>query len=563
MNPTKFDLNFDLTVGENFTHTLELGGILFILGANGTGKSSLISQLFNSHHQHAKRISAHRQTWFTSNALDLTPQSRDRLDEEIQHQDRQVNSRYIEEYAEIKIGVTIFDLIDAVANLDRKIANLVRNGKNQEASKEAETPSPLQVTNELLRLSNIPIEISLEDKQKILASRANSSDAPYSIAELSDGERSALLIIAAVLTAKPNTLLLIDEPERHLHRSIISPLLTLLFEQRRDCAFVVSTHEVMLPVDNPNASTLLLRTCRYESAKAKSWKADLLSPGVSVDDTLKRDLLGSREKIIFVEGTTTSLDAPMYSILFPNVSIIPKESCLDVENAVKSLRDNMDLHWVEAWGIVDNDGRSAENVEHLKNNHVYALSHYSVESLYYHPEIVKRVASRQAEVTDDDATNLCNQAVTEAVSAVRDKKTHLISKAVNRRLRREYSESFPSKENIQNKNIIKIEIDIDAIRIAENQQLEKLITNNQFEQLLQHYPLRESGALSKIAQKIGLKRQKYETAVRKLVREDASTRSFLKQFFDDLPSEINTKSDGGRGQKQSGKDSTAAKQSSE
>ena len=127
---------------------------------------------------------------------------------------------------------------------------------------------------------------------------------------------------------------------------------------------------------------------------------------ISVDDTLKRDILGSREKIIFVEGTTASLDAPMYSILFPNVSIIPKDSCVDVERAVKSLRDNTNLHWIEAWGIVDNDGRSAENFECLKKNHVYALSHYSVESLYYHPEIVKKVASRQSEVTGDDAKQI-------------------------------------------------------------------------------------------------------------------------------------------------------------
>lgn len=563
MNSTKFEVKFDLTVGGIFTHSLELGGILFILGANGTGKSSLISQLFNYHIHHAKRISAHRQTWFTTNVLDLTPQSRDRFDQEIKFQDQQEKARYIEEHAERKIGVTIFDLINSVTNLDRKIASLVRGGKIQEASKEAETPSPLQVTNELLRLSNIPIEISLEEKQKILARRTNSSDAPYSIAELSDGERSALLIIAAVLTAKPNTLLLIDEPERHLHRSIISSLLTRLFEHRRDCAFIVSTHEVMLPVDNPNANTLLLRTCKYENSRAISWMADLLAPGIPVDDKLKRDLLGSREKIIFVEGTTASLDAPMYSILFPNVSIIPKESCFDVEYAVKSLRDNTNLHWVEAWGIVDNDGRSAENVEHLKNNHVYALSHYSVESLYYHPEIVKKVASRQSEVTGEDATSLYSQAVTDAVSAVRDKHTHLISKAINRSVKRQYSVSFPSEEDIQNKEKIQIEIDIESIRVTENQQIEKLVTNNEFEQLLKHYPLRESGALGKIAQKIGLTKQKYENAVRKLVQEDASTRSFLKQFFDDLPSEINTKSDGGRGQKQSGKDTTAAKQSSE
>ena len=43
-------------------------------------------------------------------------------------------------------------------------------------------------------------------------------------AELSDGERNALLIGSDVLTTEPNSLIILDEPERHLHRSIISPL---------------------------------------------------------------------------------------------------------------------------------------------------------------------------------------------------------------------------------------------------------------------------------------------------------------------------------------------------
>ena len=55
---------------------------------------------------------------------------------------------------------------------------------------------------------------------------------------------------ATVLTVDPGTTLLIDEPERHLHRAIIAPFLSALFEQRQDCAFVVSTLELYLPADS-------------------------------------------------------------------------------------------------------------------------------------------------------------------------------------------------------------------------------------------------------------------------------------------------------------------------
>src|SRR5262249_22104039 len=149
--------------------------------------------------------------------------------------------------------------------------------------------------------------------------------------------------------------IVIDEPERHLHRSIISPLLKLLFDKRDDCAFIVSTHEPMLPLDTPKASTLLVRSCEYQGQTVTAWTADMLAPGAVIDDGLKADILGSRKKMLFVEGAVQSLDMPLYSLLFPQVSVIAKGGCREVEQAVRGLRSTPDIHWVSAWGIVDND----------------------------------------------------------------------------------------------------------------------------------------------------------------------------------------------------------------
>ena len=231
------------------------------------------------------------------------------------------------------------------------------------------------------------------------------------MAQLSDGERNAFLLAADVLTAKPGTLLLIDEPERHLHRSIISPLLKLLFDKRKDCTFIVSTHELMLPLDTPLASTLLVRGCVFDGQGVKSWTLDMLKPGAPIDEDLKRDLIGSRRKIIFVEGTAKSLDVPLYSLLFPQVSAVPKEGCRDVEHAVRGLRGVEDMHWVRAWGIVDNDQRSTDDIARLRAAGVWALSHYSVELLYYHPMIIEQVAQRQAALTGADAEALSKAAL--------------------------------------------------------------------------------------------------------------------------------------------------------
>jgi ABC-type cobalamin/Fe3+-siderophores transport system ATPase subunit len=226
-------LAFDVPRGSepNLKFTLGPGDVMYMLGANGTGKSSLVARLFNAHQARTKRIAAHRQTWFESNTLNMTPSSRQELENNTRSQDAQPHSRYREWNPASRPTIAIYDLIDSDTMLVRKIAELVRAGNIIDAEKLGKEPAPLQVVNDLMRLSNIPIKIALEDLQRIVA-RKNGS-APYSVAELSDGERNAFLIAADVLTAKPGALLLIDEPERHLHRSIISPLLRLLFNTRR------------------------------------------------------------------------------------------------------------------------------------------------------------------------------------------------------------------------------------------------------------------------------------------------------------------------------------------
>lgn len=534
--PESFEIDFTNEAGQNVSRLLRLGELMFVLGANGTGKSSLVSRIFRKHHQHAKRISAHRQTWFTSNSLDMTPRSRDDLERNIKTRDQQVQSRFKQEFAAERTGLAIYDLIDADTTLERAIAALVRANNIEGALEKAKTPAPVQVINELMRLSNIPIEISLEERQKVVARRSGS--APYSVAELSDGERSAFLIAADVLTAASGSLVIIDEPERHLHRSIISPLLSLLFARRKDCAFVVSTHEVMLPVHNPGAQTLLLRSCRYEGSTPSGWQADFLPPDASIDDELKRDILGARHKIILVEGTQESLDAPIYSLLFPQVSVIPKASCRDVEHAVRALRDSGETHWVSAWGIVDNDQRSADDVARLRVHGVFALTHFSVEALYFHPRMIELIAQRKASLTGANAQTLLGNAVQAAIAAAVEQRDHLILKSVERSVRREIFDTLPSREDIKTKQEIVFRVDVNALRSAEEHRFNALVKANDYDGLLQRYPLRESAAFACIPNRIGFSRTDYEAAVLMVLKDNTAALNFLRGLFGDLADEV-------------------------
>lgn len=532
-----FQLALPLSSGGEFAYTLQAGGVLFLLGANGTGKSSLITRFYGSNSIKARRISAHRQTWFSSNSLDMTPSARETTEQNIRNQDSNARSRHVLPYASERTAIAIFDLIDSDTMLARKIAELVRSKDIPGAEKAAATPAPIALINQIMRSSNIPIEIEVEERQKVVAKK--NGGAPYSVAELSDGERNAFLIAADVLTAKPGTLLLIDEPERHLHRSIISPLLSLLFQQRKDCAFVISTHEIMMPIDNPTAATLLVRSCDYEGATAKSWSVDLLSPDAPLDETLKLDILGGRQKMIFIEGTTQSLDAPIYSLLFPQVSIIPKASCRDVEYAVRGLREAETKHWVKAWGIVDNDRRDPKEIEKLKQFGIFALPHFSVEALYYHPKIIEKVAGRAAALVGKDAVILLKAATGSAIAEAAKQRNHFVVDAVERLTRRAVFEKLPKKTDIKAADQVKIEIDVAALRAAEEVEFDSFIKASDLGELLRRYPLRECGALGSIASALGFKvRTDYENAVRVMLQDDADALSFLRGLFGELVTEV-------------------------
>lgn len=278
----------------------------------------------------------------------------------------------------------------------------------------------------------------------------------YSAAELSDGERNALLIAGNVLTAPPGILLIIDEPERHLHRSIISPLLSQLFERRSDCGFVVSTHDHDLPLEVKGARTLLLRSCNFDGRNVRGWQADELPAETSIDDILKRDLLGARRKILFVEGTESSLDKPLYSLIFPMVSVIPKGNCRDVEQAVVGSRVGEGFHWLRAFGIADGDGYSPDQIEAKRQKGVYALPFYSVEAIYFHPHIISRIAARQADVSGDDPRTIAGRAVNAGVAAVAVHTDRLSQKAAKKAVRKLILDQLPNDDDLLDGQAISI-----------------------------------------------------------------------------------------------------------
>ncbi len=506
--------------------TLKSGDQLFIIGANGSGKSALIQRFVSENRgNRVKRIAAHRQTWFDSGSIDLTPAGRQEHETDTLNYNRNNEARWKDLRGGEGLSVVLFDLIAKENAINKSIARHVRNQDTDQALEfSAESPSPFDQINELLARGRLTVTIENSDDQNLLARHPQGE--PFSIAEMSDGERNAMIIAAHVITAEPETVFVIDEPERHLHRSIIQPFLSALFALRReDCTFIIATHEIALPVANPDAQVLMLRSCQWSGKQCHAWDAEVLKPNSELPEDLKLAILGSRKRILFVEGQLGSSDFSLYTTLFSGLSVIPKESCEEVQKAVLGWRGSQEIHpvHVEIFGLIDRDNRTDEDVKELAKKGVFALEVYSVEALYYCSDAIAAVAEQQAKLRDEDESKLIESARQKAVGVLKGHAEEMAARMCERQIQKLTLSKIPGWKSIKDNPTQPISVSIDPIAYSEElNYFDKLVDDEYLDQLIARYPVHKSCALTTIAKTLKCcDRNDYQQIVLAQIQKDS------------------------------------------
>ena len=520
------ELTIPKTSGESLTVSVKVGQQLYVVGANGTGKSALFQQWVTSvDGRTIKRIAAHRQTWFESGNLNFTARSRRDFEQNSMSWDRQFDARWIDHSPADKQAAVLFDLVAKDNTRYRTIGQHVDDNNLGEATAFAsESASLFKQLNDLLNLGTLTVSLRNSNDEEILAQHGNNG-LNFSIAQMSDGERAAVILAANVLTVEPGTTLLIDEPERHLHRSITEPFLSALFAKRQDCAFVISTHEIALPIANPAANVVILRSCVWNGSQPRAWDAEVLESGATLPEDLKRDILGARQRILFVEGTPNSRDLPLYEALFPELSVIPKGSCSEVIRAVNGIRSSQAHHHVESFGLIDRDDRQPDATETLAEDGIFALDVCSVESLYYCSDAIEAVARRQAESLECNPHEMISEAVQNALSAIANESglaERMAARRSERRMRSRIEKLTPDWRVImQSGEHLEMPTTIQSPFLSEMAQFNDLANSGNLNGLIARYPLRESNVLDRITQTTRCAdRADYERMVVSRVRED-------------------------------------------
>jgi hypothetical protein len=203
-------------------------------------------------------------------------------------------------------------------------------------------------------------------------------------------------LIGEALAAPDDGIIIIDEPELHLHKSIQTWLWREIQAARPDCLFVYMTHDVDFASSLSGAKKIWLK-----SFDGQFWEWEEAPSIEDFPEELLLQILGSRRPILFVEGENGSYDVALFRELYSDYTVISRGSSSQVILATQALREATQFHHLEPYGIIDRDRRNSEQITSLNSKGVAVLNVAEVESLFCVPEVLKLVANQQGLPSDE------------------------------------------------------------------------------------------------------------------------------------------------------------------
>lgn len=315
-----------------------------------------------------------------------------------------------------------------------------------------------------------------------IQTRVKDTGQEYNAAEMSDGERVIFYLTGECLAAPEDGIIVIDEPELHLHKSILVNLWQELELVRPDCLFVYLTHDVEFASSQESAKKIWLKD--FDGQK---WFWEEVSEIDEFPEELLLKIIGSRKPVIFIEGDNGSFDVALCRAMYENHLIIPRGSCSQVITSTKTLLKNEQLHHLKVFGIIDRDRRTDEEIEKLKVNSVFVLDVAELENLFCVPELIEIVAEN-LELEAKETTGKAIDFVFECLEKELD--TQILQRAANEI--KSSLDLFDGKakdpDELQNKlnDLIK-SIDVKQIFTRTKALFENIIKEKNYLNLLRYY----------------------------------------------------------------------------
>lgn len=381
---------------------------LVIIGANGSGKSRIGAFIESTcmGGQIVQRLSAQRALKIPTIAPVKTEEGALNL---LLWGTENSSSCNYQTKSNRKFGGNVFAAIQD--DFEQALSSLFaqENGRNARYVTEAKTQLQRGDLIPKLTIPDSPIDVLLKLWSELMPHRPlNLSDGKvmaiknggdcFHASEMSDGERAALYLVTQCLCVPKDSVIVIDEPEIHLHRALMSRFWDRLESVRNDCLFIYITHDLSFATSRKDANKLWVKSFR----PSITWEWEFIEGSEFLPESLVLEILGSRQATLFVEGTEDGLDATIYSLIYPHHHVIARGGCSKVIESVKAFQGTRCLHDRDVFGIIDRDFRPEVELTALRKRRVLTIEVAEIENLLCLPELIEAISSELGRCKEDD-----------------------------------------------------------------------------------------------------------------------------------------------------------------
>jgi len=391
--------------GTSSEHETDVNSLI-IIGANGSGKSKLGAWIEQRDMENTHRVGAQRSLNFgeyiqlksyeqAENYLFYGRPNKEPMKSYRWNNGEGYTTKLLDDYENI--------LAALIAMKNNQNDTYIEECKKRDINGKQHDRVPETVIDKLQKIwKNVfpqrDIDFS-DSKVKAILNINNERSISYKGNQMSDGERVGLYLIAQCLCIPENKTIIIDEPEIHLHKSIMNRLWNEIENYRPDCFFIYITHDTQFAANHGQSEKIWVK--RFDGSS--KWEYEKIN-GSELPEQLLLDIMGNRKKVLFVEGAENSYDTILYSKIYKNYYIVPYGSCSEVIARTKAMKNAPQLHDLDCYGIIDRDYRSEHEINSLKSNGIYTLQIAEVESLFLVEELLIIVNTIQG-YTDNNVVN--------------------------------------------------------------------------------------------------------------------------------------------------------------
>lgn len=352
------------------------------------------------------------------------------------------------------------------------------------------------------------------------------NDTVYDAHQMSDGERVIIYIAGRVLFAPRNGIIIVDEPELHLNKSIANKLWDILENKRPDCRFIYFTHDLDFATSR-NCQKAWIRNFNYPN----KWSIELISES-EIPEELLLKLLGSRKPILFCEGKQESLDRRVFEIIYPKFTIQPVGTCKNVINYTRAY-NHVANTYCKAFGIIDKDFRTDTQLECLSKDYIFSYDIAEIENLFLSEDFVNEYASIKHEAIN--IQDIKNKVIAEFSNHIESQISFYISAYINFTFNESHIRQASTIAGVKaNYHDFTSKINIEKLYTDRKNDLQQIINTNNYAKLIT--VANDKGLLKIVAQSFGLKgRDEFLSRALNILEFNPNAQTLLKLH---LPSEL-------------------------